>query len=475
MAKQKFNIQVKPKNPEPIETTTQSFNSIASGTIPNKEPSAETKVSPVTAIPATVSITKEEVSRPIEFKYISRKKIVFHKNNDYKQEDIEKLAESILLFGLIHPMEAYYDEENDRYILESGERRTRAIDYLLEKYLNGEQEIDSYNYQCFLNHVKGFSNGYPLNVVRPSTTEAGELTELEKIDSLLRLDEANLQVREVDPLERARYLERRKKLLQQRNELLPKSARINVTKKLSQESGLGERTIRKYTSISEKLIPELQEEFQKNNITLDESSTYAQLTEEEQRYILQMLYNGEKASHKEIEQLRAANQQHESEKALKEAELEKLKKENAEITQKLNQEILSKEAEFNALEKKLREEIATDNDVNEAAIAALEKALQAKNRELAESKKSLEEHTRSKERDIEMLKKELQKLREKPAIDPEEQKILKLSITYETAIKNLESAVVTAYNIYQSLAALVPEKKEELKTTYDNTIAKFNK
>jgi len=473
MAKQKFNIKI-PKNLEPPKTTSQASNSIAPETAPNKGLSAEPKVSPVTTVPATISIMKEEVSRPIELKYIPRSKIVYNQKNDYNQEEIEKLADSILQMGLIHIMEAYYDEENDVYVLESGERRTRAIDLLLKRYLNTET-TDSYEYQCFLKNVKGFANGYPLNVVRPITTEAGELTELEKIDSLLRLDEANIQVRDIDSLQRAKALERRKRLLQRKNELLPKSSRINVNQKLSKETGIKERTIMKYTAVAERLIPELQEEFRKNNISLNDGSAYAQLSEEEQRYILQMLHNGEKASHKELEQLRLANQQHESEKALKEAELEKLKQENAEINQKLNQEILSKKAEFDALEKKLREEIATDNDVNEAAIAALEKALQAKNKELAESKKSLEEHTRSQERDMETLKKELQELKQKPAIDPEEQKILKLSITYETAIKNLESAVVTAYNIYQSLATLVPEKEEEFKNAYDKTVAKFNK
>lgn len=475
MAKQKFTMLVKPKCSEPTQLTSEPFDSINSAASPNMEPAAETKATSITTVPTSVSIVKEVVSRPIELKYIPRKKIVFHENNDYKQEDIEKLAESILLFGLIHPMEAYYDEENDCYILESGERRTRAIDYLLDKYLNSEQKSDSYNYQYFLKHVKGFSNGYPLNVIHPDTTEAGDLTELEKINSLLRLDEANLQVREVDPLQRAKYLERRKKLLQQRNELLPKGAYININKKLAQESGLSERTVMKYTAVAEKLIPELQAEFNKNNISLNEGSAYAQLTEEEQRYILQMLQNGEKASRKELEHLKEMTKKQEAERIQKEAELETLKNEKAMVEKKLNDEMHSKEKERMELEKKLREEIASDNDANEAAIHALEKALQKKEKELADSKKAMEKHLSAKDANMNALQKKLKELKERPVIDPKEQKTLRLTITYETAIHNLETAVTTVYNTYQALAALAPEKEKELRTAYENAVAKFEK
>lgn len=471
MARQKFNLKVPTKTPESTQLTSKPFDSINSAVGSEKEPAAK----PKTNTSEPISVMKETISRPIVVKYIPRAKIVFNENNDYSQEEIEKLAESILYYGLIHIMESYYDEENDVYILESGERRTRAIDLLLEKYLNiKEEDTDSYEYQCFLKNVKGFANGYPLNVKRPETIDNGELTELEKIDSLLRLDEANMQVRDEDPLQKAKALERRKKLLQRRNELLPNSSRINVNKKLAEESGLKERTVMKYTSIIEKLIPELQEEFRKNSITLNEGSAYAQLTEDEQRYILQMLQNGEKASRKELEQLRKRNQQQETEKKAKEAELEKLKEEKAAAEKKLKEKIEAEEAERIELEKRLRQEIDSDIHANEAAITALEKALQKKNKELDNSKKALQEHIQARDITLKTLQKELKELKEKPAIDENEQKILRLTITYETTLQNLKAAVDASYKTYKELAALVPEKEESLKQNFLETINKFS-
>lgn len=471
MAKQKFNLKVPTKTSESTQPTSKPFDSINSAASSEKEPAAKPKAS----TSAPISIMKEEISRPIVIKYIPRTKIVFNENNDYSQEEIEKLAESILHYGLIHIMEAYYDEENDVYILESGERRTRAIDLLLERYLSiKEEDTDSYEYQCFLKNVKGFANGYPLNVKRPETIDNGELTELEKINSLLRLDEANMQVRIEDPLQKAKALERRKELLQKKNNLLPKTSRVNINKKLAEETGIKERTIMKYTAVAERLIPELQEEFRKNNISLNEGSAYAQLTEDEQRYILQMLQNGEKASRKELEQLRERNQQQELEKEAKEAELEKLKEEKAVAEKKLKEKIEAEETERIELEKRLRQEIASDIHANEAAIAALEKALQKKNKELDNSKKALQDHIQEKDIALEALQKKLKELKEKPAIDANEQKILRLTITYETAIQNLKAAVDTSFKAYKELVALVPEKEEALKQSFLEAINKFS-
>ena len=310
MAKQKFKLNLSTTAASSLPAATEET------TNESKEPSS--------AVPLLrpAKPQEEDPLRPLELKYISRRKIKFHENNDYQQDDIEMLAESILNYGLIHPMEAYYDGEEDVYILESGERRTRAIDLLLDRYLHADCDEESIEYKLFLKNVKGFANGYPLNVVRPNLTESGDLTELEKINSLLRLDEANLQVREIDPLARAVYLKRQKELLQKRNALLPQYLRININQSLAKNSGLTERTVMKYTSIAEKLIPELQEAFREKSITLNEGSSYAQLTEEEQRCLLELIRSGEKVSKTEIKELKMLLQEREKEKA---ANLEQLK------------------------------------------------------------------------------------------------------------------------------------------------------
>lgn len=409
---------------------------------------------------------EKEIPHPLELKYIPRKKISFHEKNDYLQEEIEQLAESILNYGLIHPMEAYYDEEKDLYILESGERRTRAIDLLLERYLNTDCDRESIEYNFFIKHVKGFANGYPLNIVRPVLTESGELTELEKINSLLRLDEANLQVRSVDPLSRATYLKRRKELLQKRNKLLPQGARVNINQILAEQSSLSERTVMKYTAIAEKLIPELQEEFQKNNVTLNEGSRYAQLTPEEQYGILQLVQNGIKVSKQEAERLKEQLKKREQEKTEQEKALAGLMEEKAEIQKKLDAELQEKESEMARLEELLRKEISTEQEVNQAERDALKRMLKKKEEELSNIRSQTEEESAAAEERIFFLQRKISELENKPAIDLKEQKILKLKVSYEASLKNLEASIHNSCEVFKELSALTPEKTEELKSLF---------
>lgn len=456
MARQKFN---RPLFQKDLEIATDT--SVSKGNTSAPEP---------TRTPRPSLPQEREHTHPLELKYIPRKKISFHEKNDYQQEEIEQLAESILNYGLIHPMEAYYDEEKDLYVLESGERRTRAIDLLLERYLNTDCDRESMEYNFFSKHVKGFANGYPLNVVRPTFTESGEMTELEKINSLLRLDEANLQVRNVDPLSRAAYLKRRKELLQKRNELLPQSSRVNVNQVLAEHSNLSERTVMKYTAIAEKLIPELQEEFQKNNITLNEGSRYAQLTEEEQQYILQLVQNGIKASKQEVENLKEQLKNRELEKAEETEKLARLQEEKAEIQKKLDAEMQMKKSEMAKLEEILRKEISTDQEVNQAERDALKRMLKKKEEELSSIKKRTQTENAAAEEKIILLQKKLSDLKRKPALDLKEQKILKLTVTYEASLKNLEACIYASCDTFKALSDLVPEKTEELKELFIKAI-----
>lgn len=461
MAVQKFKKLIPTKTEDQARTV--SSNEVKTMKSP-KEAKTEPTVQPA------LGILKKEIIRPIVIKYIPRKKIIFNEKNDYNQEEIEKLAESILNYGLIHVMEAYYDEENDLYILESGERRTRAIDLLLDKFLNTEPD-DSYEYQCFLKNVKEFANGYPLNV-KHLEMENGVLTELEQINSQLRLDEANQQIRSEDPLQKAKALERRKKLLQRKKELLP-NEKMNILNTLAEQTGMTKRSVMKYTAIAEKLIPELQEEFKKSNISLNEGSAYAQLTEEEQNYILQLIRNGEKASKQEIDQLRMLLKTKEDNASQKEIELKRLHAEKEAAEKKLAEEILKKEADKMRLEKRLREEISSEKSSNNSEIQSLKKSLAEKEQELLQNKKTLEEQISLKESDMAALREELKTLREKPAMDPTEQKALRLSISFDAVLHTLEASAIEAYNIYQELISINPEKSDELKAAYTKAVTKF--
>lgn len=423
---------------------TQRFKKFGTGTTAaataNKELTVEQKPEPLKSI----SIVKERSDYPNDSKYVPHEKIVFHQENKYNQDKIEELAESILNYGLIHTPEAYYDEENDQYILEAGERRTRAIRLLIDRFSNSD-DTESYEYKCYLKNVKKYEQGIRLSIKRPEMDENGEMTELEKINSLLRIEEANLQIREENPLERAQALQRRKELLQRRNELIDKKSRINVNKKLANENGLGERTIMKYTAIAEKLIPELQEEFKKNHISLNDGSAYAQLSEEEQKYILQMIHAGEKVSKEEI---RYYQELMETQKRLaneKEASLQKAIAEKKAAEEKLELNLSKMESDRTKLETQIRKEIASQN---EDIILKLQEELEEKK---AEMKK---------------ISEELNHLKEKSLLDSKEKKIIRLNLAYNAAIKNFKNATDIALEAYKQLIAESPEAADASKEMF---------
>ena len=458
MAKQKFKLNLSTTAASSLPAATEET------TNESKEPSS--------AVPLLrpAKPQEEDPLRPLELKYISRRKIKFHENNDYQQDDIEMLAESILNYGLIHPMEAYYDGEEDVYILESGERRTRAIDLLLDRYLHADCDEESIEYTLFLKNVKGFANGYPLNVVRPNLTESGDLTELEKINSLLRLDEANLQVREIDPLARAVYLKRQKELLQKRNALLPQYLRININQSLAKNSGLTERTVMKYTSIAEKLIPELQEAFREKSITLNEGSSYAQLTEEEQRCLLELIRSGEKVSKTEIKELKMLLQEREKEKAANLEQLKALQRQKKEAEETLAKKLREHESEMSKLKAEIQEKFATDQKVGDAEREALKNMIKNKEEELSRLRKETQSENARTEKEISDLKRKLAAIEDRPPLEEKEQKLLRMSVAYEATLKNLENSVIAACQAFKKYITLAPEKRDELETAFIKAI-----
>ena len=68
------------------------------------------------------------------FKYIPKEKIIPNpKNEQYSQDGIEALKESILVNGLRHNLSVLYDAETDLYRLISGERIYHAICQMTDK------------------------------------------------------------------------------------------------------------------------------------------------------------------------------------------------------------------------------------------------------------------------------------------------------------------------------------------------------
>lgn len=317
---------------------------------------------PVVSLVERIEAPREKM--PFNFKFVQRSKITLNKDNNYPQSDIEKLANSILTYGLLHNLEGLYDEEVDTYILESGERRTRALDYLLEKYKNIKDSDP--DYELFMENVKGYEKGYPMNVKRkkedlpPDSQEA----KLQELTSRIRLHAANQETRSEDQAEKLKNITEYKELLEARNRLLKRDERVNVNKTIAEFEGITERQVQRYNNIV-KLIPELQEEFNKNNITLKEGDSYSKLSEDEQMILANLITQGKKVSAEELKKLKDAVEEKQEVIQAKQKEIEQLQTEKAEILQ--NQEIKLKEfkdslkSQENEIREKIRAELNANN------------------------------------------------------------------------------------------------------------------
>lgn len=398
-------------------------------------------------------LTEKKLNIPFNLKMIPRNRIIFNEKNDYEQVDIEKLAEAILHFGLIHSMEGYYDEEQDLYVIESGERRTRAIDYLLNKFSDYKDKQDP-DYKDFLVNIKGFESGYPINVKKKRFEGEGTLSRLDEIDSEIRLMDANEEIRPSNPQDKFKRITRRAKLIEERNNLLPYKERLNINKEVGNKLGISERQVQKYKSLNE-LIPELQDEFFQNNITLSEGANFALLTETEQRDILKLIQEGKKVSAEDVRQLKREKEMAETELSKKTKELNQLKAKALEIENKHKQDLeeiqekIKEEKEH--IKEELRIEILNDNPDREKVVK-LEKKLKKKEEEDIENQKSLnqiEKKLSDKNKKIDDLQKELNILKAKPLQDIEN---IRTEMRLSTAMENT----------LNSLSALKREFKENI-------------
>lgn len=282
MAKRKFNFSAGAEQNTPD--------------VPEAEPQAQSiSEESKSAVQTLVEKIDAPINTAFNFKYIKRDKIIFHDKNDYPMEEIEKLADSILNFGLIHNLEVFYDLENDQYILDSGERRTRAIDYLVDKYKDYSDK-DNESYQKYLRFVAPFENGYPCNVkAKYSDTDLSERDSdlLEQIDAEIRLIIANEETRSKDTQRTKQHVDRLNELYTKRNQTLKKGEKINVNNEIAKQLNISDKQVKNYKDI-DKLIPELRKKFEENEVSLKDGANYAKLTEDEQRQILAMIDSGEK-------------------------------------------------------------------------------------------------------------------------------------------------------------------------------------
>ena len=405
------------------------------------------------------------------FKFVPREKLEFNPNNDFSMKDIDELAETLLLNGLLHNLVAYYEEDRDRYILESGGRRLKAMDQLWAKYNNGTDEMLSGDQQELYrqNIAPLFENGFPVNVKKAKhQNEDQEHQRLDTIDSELRKYTTNMDTRDYTTQERASYIQKIRALMEERNRLLyGEKAPAPTQAELAAAVGTTERQLRKYNAI-QNLIPALKAEFEAGNISINKVPGIAALPEEEQMIFLNLLQSGKSI---ELDQIKLYKNQLElneqekkaalEEKERLEEELERVKNSNEKKLKEVQEEIAQKE-EY------IRDEIKrAEQQKNENRIVKLQEELKNEklsstrlynqtNQELEQTKKALEE-ANSRLKGIE----EKEKMGEK-ALTVKARMLSQLNM-----IGDLVGKFMSAYDEYQSYAITNPESvKSDLKEEF---------
>ena len=230
---------------------------------------------------------------PFNFKRIPREKIIFNENNDFSMENIEELANSLLKNGLEHNLTGHYDDDRDLYILESGERRIRALDLLNFKFgsvarINELPESEQENFILFRSNILPLlTDGIPFKVNSFSKEHNDENgNRLDEIRSELRKYATNLDVRQFTPKERSEYISKVKKLLEEEASLLGKN---KVTKdEIADAIGISRRQLHKY-ELLDSLIPRFKELFENKKLRIEVASSLSGLTEEEQQDICNLI------------------------------------------------------------------------------------------------------------------------------------------------------------------------------------------
>lgn len=405
------------------------------------------------------------------FKFVPREKLEFNPNNDFSMKDIDELAETLLLNGLLHNLVAYYEEDRDRYILESGGRRLKAMDQLWAKYNNGADEMLSGDQQELYrqNIAPLFENGFPVNVKKAKHQDGDqEHQRLDTIDSELRKYTTNIDTRDYTTQERASYIQKIRALMEERNRLLyGEKAPAPTQAELAAAVGTTERQLRKYNAI-QNLIPALKAEFEAGNISINKVPGIAALPEEEQMIFLNLLQSGKSI---ELDQIKLYKNQLElneqekkaalEEKERLEEELERVKNSNEKKLKEVQEEIAQKE-EY------IRDEIKrAEQQKNENRIVKLQEELKNEklsstrlynqtNQELEQTKKALEE-ANSRLKGIE----EKEKMGEK-ALTVKARMLSQLNM-----IGDLVGKFMSAYDEYQSYAITNPESvKSDLKEEF---------
>ena len=252
------------------------------------------------------TIKDMKAKQNFNFQYIHRDKIDTNPlNKRYAQDDIEQLKESIISTGLLHNICLTRNEDTDRYRLISGERRWRAIGLLTEE-----------------EYKTHFPSGIPSHVMAFDS----------ETDEEIALIAANVEDRDEGQEKKRDSILRLKELYELKREQGDTQYK-NINKMIAEKTKMSTRQVTKYTNTA-RLIPELQELFNKEAIKIDDASNFSVLSEESQRKILDENIKTIKKQEAEAKELQKSLSQKEDELKKKESLIEELTRQVKKLEQK---------------------------------------------------------------------------------------------------------------------------------------------
>ncbi|MGV1115340.1 ParB N-terminal domain-containing protein [Clostridium perfringens] len=354
----------------------------------------------------------EEIEAKDNFKieYIDIENIKRNEKNFYDIVDIEELAEDIKLNGLNHNL-VVRKLDNGHFELISGERRYTALSKLVKE------------------GNKTFAL-VPCKVIEANDTDAEII-----------LIQANAQTRELTEVEKLKQVQRLKELYK-----IKKANGEKVTGKvreiIANDLKLSPTQVGRYEKINSSLIPELKTVLEKGNLTIANASEFANLSEDNQKVILELINSNVNLSKNEAIELKNKLKKIEEEKALEYKEREKLIQENSTLKNKLNSNIEKTNEERKELKGQLRIE--------------LEKELESK---YADKLNSIKDEVKKQTDEKAKLKDEISKLKANAPKDVTTE--FKENITLIQNLKNIENSLSSLYKQIDKM------KKDNIKISDD--------
>lgn len=404
-------------------------------------------------------LRKIEASNDGYEKFILHDEMRPSEDNKYPIDNLEELKESLRVRPLIHNLTVIpVDEENSHYYkILAGERRWRAIGELLAE---GNEKFKS-GIRCF--------------VIDKNTSET---------EQKIIMEESNLNQREYTPQARREALERLSELYRQKNLLDGKNIDDNVTKRVAEKAGFGERQAQRYIAVNDRLIPELKTAFDESKITLENAAKFANMDEETQKLVVNLLKSDREVTKNEIELIKKETKKKEDEFIAKLEELQKLVTSSNELNKKLSDDLEIKEHQIEAnirktdeLLKELDEEqnnVKPDQEKVDQLQKEIEK-LKNENYEKETEKQGINKQLNQQQRELDTLRKELQKAqkinneKDKLALSEEEKNKLRDNYELSNIMNDIKKGLT---QLHVKTEAYSKKYKESLIDEYYDEIIK---